>query len=634
MITLLVEENRLVLRSSDGDLAPRHESQLAYWGFTEAPASGRFVGLEGQSAARLATKLTEYLTRCECPYELTAGIQELIEKEGFAVTELKAALRNGRQFKAGNLDLPDTQDFLSYLDQHLSRKLKEHQCKAALHLLAVRNGANFSVPGSGKTAVVLAVFQYLRERGEVDALFVVGPPACFGPWRTEYAEELGKIPSCETLAGGDIDERLSKYQVNRETVCDLYLTTFHTLHRDREHVQTLFEHQGIRFFFVIDEAHYIKQPDGMWANAALAVAPFAERRCILTGTPFPRSYVDAFNLFTALWPQSPPITERKRHRIAFHIQRNELRQAADILDETVAPLFYRVRKKDLGLAAQRFHEPICIPMNEYEQLVYDSILARIREVSQSEYFRDIDTILRLRRGRIMRLRQCISYAALLSSAVDEYSENLLEEAPGIADIIRHYDELEAPAKLAALVPLLEELQDRGEKVVIWSNFVRSLELIRETVNQLGMGVRLIYGGTPLETATASEELSREGIIREFVRCDSGVDVLVANPAACAESISLHKTCSHAIYYDLSYNCAQYLQSLDRIHRVGGSEEKEAHYSFLQYEDSLDQDILANLQEKAERMSRIVDQDYPIYSLDMFTEDDELEAYDRLFRNQS
>ena len=72
---------------------------------------------------------------------------------------------------------------------------------------------------------------------------------------------------------------------------------------------------------------------------------------------------------------------------------------------------------------------------------------------------------------------------------------------------------------------------------------------------------------------------------------SGLDVLIANPAAFAESVSLHKTCKHAIYYDLSYNCAQFLQSLDRTHRVGGSEEIESHYYFLQYKNSIDVDIL-------------------------------------------
>jgi SNF2 family DNA or RNA helicase len=126
------------------------------------------------------------------------------------------------------------------------------------------------------------------------------------------------------------------------------------------------------------------------------------------------------------------------------------------------------------------------------------------------------------------------------------------------------------------------------------------------------------------------ELTREEIIRRFVDIDGGIDILVANPAACAESISLHKTCSHAIYYDLSYNCAQYLQSLDRIHRVGGSEDKEAHYYFLLYANTIDLDILANVRKKAHNMYSIIDQEYAVYSLDMFEDNEDLEAYQRLF----
>ena len=177
---------------------------------------------------------------------------------------------------------------------------------------------------------------------------------------------------------------------------------------------------------------------------------------------------------------------------------------------------------------------------------------------------------------------------------------------------------------------MQDLHARGEKVVIWSNFVRTLELIREKTCDGGHGVRLIYGATPIQKVSVNDELTREEIIQEFVQPDSGVDVLIANPAACAESISLHKACSYAIYYYLSYNCAPYLQSLDRIHRVGGSENKPAHYLFLQYENTIDDDILTNLQAKAETMSHIIDKDYAVYSLDMFAEDEELEAYGRIF----
>ena len=121
--------------------------------------------------------------------------------------------------------------------------------------------------------------------------------------------------------------------------------------------------------------------------------------------------------------------------------------------------------------------------------------------------------------------------------------------------------------------------------------------------------------------------SREEIIERFKRAGSGLDILIANPAACAESISLHKTCSNAIYYDLSYNCAEYLQSLDRIHRVGGSELKVSYYRYLQYGDTVEERILRNLQEKTERMERIVDGDFPFR--DTALPDVEEEAYEAI-----
>jgi SNF2 family DNA or RNA helicase len=232
---------------------------------------------------------------------------------------------------------------------------------------------------------------------------------------------------------------------------------------------------------------------------------------------------------------------------------------------------------------------------------------------------------------MMRLRQTISYAKLLGSAVVEYNENLLTDNLPLADIIRHYDDLETPAKLTALTEMITSLRARGEKVLVWSNFVQTLKLIVRRLEDLGHGVRLIYGETPTERTELQEEETRERIIAAFVDPSSGIDVLVANPAACAESISLHKACAHAIYYDLSYNCGQYLQSLDRIHRVGGSEDKVAHYYFLQYENTIDQDMLANVRRKSDTMSAIIDRDYPIYDLDMFSVDEELEAYERLFR---
>ncbi len=627
MIQILDEESRLLIDCEEGDLAPRHASQLSFWGFSQS-SPGHFIGPPGDLQS-LGKKVIDYLGRSNCLYELAGHVEELLAEQQEAEQHYQSARSNGRQLKDADLSEEDTSDFVSFLRTQIPRSLKEHQLKAALHLLTVTNGANFSVPGSGKTTVVVSVFEKLRQQGEVDSLFVVGPPSCFGPWRHEYGEVLGREPSFEILAGGDIELRHSKYLITRESAADLYLTTFQTLQRDWEQVKLLFETQGVRFYFVVDEAHYVKQPGGAWANAVLEVAPLATRRVVLTGTPFPHSFTDAFNLFDVIWPEANPIPEETRHRIEILTQKKQYHEAATHLDNLIGPLFYRVRKSDLGLAPQIFHPPTQIQMKENEKKVYDLVLDRIAEISSSDYMRNIDLLVRLRKGRMMRVRQCLSYSALLGNEVTDYNEDLLEGEMSLADIIKHYDEIEMPGKVEYLLELVRGLRERDEKVVIWSNFIRTLDMLRDAIAEIAQ-VRLIYGATPVEKTGVEEELTRDEIIQEFVDPDSKIDVLLANPAACAESISLHKTCSNAIYYDLSYNCAQYVQSLDRIHRVGGSEDKPSHYYFLQYENTIEPDILENVQRKAQRMSDIIDEEYPIYSLDMFGDEDEIQAYERIF----
>ena len=620
----------LVIVDEAGLISGRHHGQLLFWGFRYDAVRKTFSNSAGDLHLTLE-KVQAYFIRAHIEFTLSEEVAASRAELAGIKSELQEALRRGAALKQGDIKTERPADFVDFLKTSIPRKLKEHQIKAALHLLAVGNGANFSVPGSGKTTVVLTAFRWLQQLNLVDSLFVVGPPSCFGPWRAEFREVLGVEPTVALLAGGDIAERRSKYSASKERFCDLYLTSYQTLHRDLELVKRLFGERGLRFFFVVDEAHYIKQLDGEWSNAVLAVTPFATRRCVLTGTPFPRSYSDAYNLFDALWPHCSPVCQSDRIKIEVLAQKKADKDAAAMLQHTIGPLFYRVRKRDLGLAAQKFHEPVMVKMAKHERFVYDAILDRLRSLSKQDYFRDIDLLLRIRRGRMMRLRQGVSYAKLLGSAVLDYSENLLKGNLPLADVIKHYDELETPAKLVTLTKLVTNLRERGEKVLIWSNFVQTLKLIVKLLKSTGHGVRLIYGATPTETSSIQDELTREKIITAFIQPDSGVDVLVANPAACAESISLHKTCAHAIYYDLSYNCAQYLQSLDRIHRVGGSEHKVAHYHFLQYSDTIDGDILTNLKRKSRNMSAIVDQDFPIYALDMFSVDEELEAYDRLFK---
>jgi SNF2 family DNA or RNA helicase len=219
---------------------------------------------------------------------------------------------------------------------------------------------------------------------------------------------------------------------------------------------------------------------------------------------------------------------------------------------------------------------------------------------------------------------------LLNSAIDDYEEGLLEDLSDLKNIIKQYDKLETPAKIEHLLKKIKQFKEDNLKIVIWSNFIETINLIEKHLKKEGYKCKKIFGNTPIEGRSLKDEETREKIRDEFVNPNSGLDILIANPAACAESISLHKTCHNAIYYDLSYNCAQYLQSLDRIHRVGGSENIEANYYFFEYRNTIDIDIKNNVDNKTKKMFEVIEEDYNIYSLDMNEYDGDADAYKRLF----
>jgi len=99
------------------------------------------------------------------------------------------------------------------------------------------------------------------------------------------------------------------------------------------------------------------------------------------------------------------------------------------------------------------------------------------------------------------------------------------------------------------------------------------------------------------------EFNREKMIHDF-RTTSKYPILIANPSACAESVSLHKVCFHAIYVDRTFNGAHYMQSLDRIHRVGLGARDKVYYYILQSEETIDEVMDERLNEKQARMFEI------------------------------
>ena len=153
--------------------------------------------------------------------------------------------------------------------------------------------------------------------------------------------------------------------------------------------------------------------------------------------------------------------------------------------------------------------------------------------------------------------------------------------------------------------MVKEKIAKGEKVIIWTIFVQNAKELQLYLAQNGIKSELLIGEV--------EQADRELIIERFNEPnDHTLQVLIANPFSVAESISLHKGCHNAIYLERDYNCSNFLQSKDRIHRVGLASHQETNYYYLISKDSIDGVIQIRLAEKVQRMEQIINQDIPLF----------------------
>ena len=382
-----ISNNLIIISPTNEEVSPIVKSQLSFWNFDFNYSDNTFLAPLDK---HLFLKIISYFENEELIFELKKDAKKYLENLEINNLNFEKLKAIAADYKSGNFNKMEFADFKDFVSQNIKRALKIHQLKAAYHLYLVGNGANFSVPGSGKTAVVLTVYEKLRIERKVNILFVVGPPSSFGPWKNEFCETLGRIPKFCIFAGGDKSIRKNQYYFTKGKKFELYLTTFQSLLYDQKELNDFLNQKDNNVFFVVDEAHYIKQINGNWARAILKQAGLAKFRCILTGTPMPKSYTDIFNLFDFLWPTQPPISQRNKVAIKYNEEIGNRYFVKNQLDENIGPLFYRVRKTDLKLMPQKFFKPDIIAMGKYEQSLYDAIYTRIKNFSQQEYFKNIN----------------------------------------------------------------------------------------------------------------------------------------------------------------------------------------------------------------------------------------------------
>jgi SNF2 family DNA or RNA helicase len=482
-----------------------------------------------------------------------------------------------------------------------SRQLKDYQLHGLEHLLAVKNGANFSVPGSGKTTVIYAAFQKLRADKIIEKLIVIGPRSSFQPWEDEAGMCIGKGLRIERISGSKTSR--NRIYINSRVI-DVLLCTYQTASNDEAEIISLCKKHNA--FIVIDESHNIKNFEGgKWAEAMIRISQFARRRAILSGTPVPNNLTDLWSQITFLWPGEQVLGDRNSYRY-----RTEDKNEVGKIKSAVKPFIFRTTKKQLRLPRPKFNYHRC-ELKPYQSSIYRALSIKLLNDLKLEPSEKI-TLRQWRKAKIVRLIQAASNPSLLSKYSVEFDvPSLSGDGLSPVELIEKYPKFETPAKFELAIDITHKLLSENERVIIWTTFVFNIEMLKIALKDFNPLV--VYGAIPKD-ASEDEEFNREQQIRRFKESTEPV-VLIANPAACAESVSLHKICHNAVYLDRTFNCGQYLQSLDRIHRIGLNPDEIVTYHLLVANETIDDTIDRRLLEKEKNMLKILEDDLPIGSFE-------------------
>ncbi|OQB54047.1 MAG: hypothetical protein BWX97_00123 [Firmicutes bacterium ADurb.Bin146] len=538
------------------------------------------------------------------------------EEQRFSEFSAKALL-----IRNNECDANEFADFTEAVEKGLpARSLYPLQLLSAYHMAFSQNSCNFSVPGAGKTSIVYGAYAYLHNLSKdnlkhIDYLLVVGPLSSFGPWELEFEECFGRVPKSKRLAGGISKTDKQDYLISKNPA-ELTLISYSSLISLQKEIGFFLRMNKV--MVVLDEAHKAKNlSGGVIAQAVLEMSKYSKSRIVLTGTPAPNGYEDLYNMFKFIWPN--------KNVIGFEV--NQLRDITatgnkarvNRLINNISPYFIRIRKSDLNIPPATVHPPIYVPMGPLQQRIYDFVEKKYMNEFMADGGMDISSHFRatLAQARTIRLMQAASNPAMLKAPLQDFFEDddlPVEVYQAIDDsdvmkLIMGYETDEIPSKYIAVKQLVDKILSANGKVVVWATFIHTIHGLKYYLESCGIQCQELYGATPIEREGIDDDdfvLTREKIIRDFQQKNCPFKVIIANPFAVSESISLHKACHNAIYIERSFNAAHFVQSKDRIHRYGLKPDTVTNYYYVLSKDSIDETIDTRLAEKEHRMIEIME----------------------------
>ncbi|MDA9834985.1 DEAD/DEAH box helicase [Gammaproteobacteria bacterium] len=474
------------------------------------------------------------------------------------------------------LDEQTIQDRLVSLGWNPKWILKKTQLRNVSKIVNLPSSANFSVPGAGKTTEALAVLQ-LKKINVNDKCLIIAPKSAFEAWEED-------IPNCLTANNTmiNLDGSLANIRAKLNKSANFYIINYEKIrYGDDENIPQYcyliaseIAKSKNNFSIICDEAHRLRGDKTYGAIRLLA--PLVQNKIILTGTPCPQSLADLDNQFRFLYPKENYFN-------------------SDEIAKKFQSIYVRTRKKDLKDELPVIKEELIkIPNSGNLKQVYDAITSEIKD---EKFDRNSKQFLRkFSRVVIKLVRLCANPRLVLNDIYEmdfELGEKLADEGLG--------------PKIKMILSQAVELIKDGNKVIIWSHFPDSIDDIFSELDTYNFNPVKLYGGMDMGDKITGhlEPGTRRYAIDQF-KNNPQCMAFIANPMAAGEGISLHHICRHALYADRSFSVAHYLQSKDRIHRIGGDISKDVNIKVYSLTGTIDERVYELLKIKTEIMARFLD----------------------------
>lgn len=388
--------------------------------------------------------------------------------------------------------------------------------------------------GLGKTVQTLA---FLQARHSNEPALIVCPSSLVTNWRNEaqrFTPELRVL----VLEGAERHARFD--QIDQS---DLVLTSYALLQRDAE------RYRAIQFSTaVLDEAQHIKNPDTQ--NAQTAFALRARHRFVLTGTPMENSVRDLWSLMNFVLPGYLGSRADFRERYEQPLTRGAAPEVQRRLARRMRPFLLRRLKTEVAKdLPEKLEQQVICDLTAQQRAAYDGLLREIQSGLRTKPANVGAARMKMLVG-LLRLRQVCCDLRLLGVA---QVSNLQD--PGKSKL-EPCTTSPASAKLELLDELLEEAMDGGHRVLVFSQFVSMLRLIRERLESQSIRFSYLDGQTK----------ERQAVVDQF-QGDDTIPVFLMSLKAGGVGLNL-SAADTVIHFDPWWNYAAEAQATDRAHRIG------------------------------------------------------------------